>query len=296
VLTRNDLQTIADQVTDLVGPSDASEWVIAGEGFESVAYEVRGWIVRIAKHAEVRAGHEREVRLLPAVAKYLPVPVPANPVLLGPGEGMPFGAMAYRALPGRTMKPEDGKRTPALALSVANMLGALHTFPISEAEELGVLRYGPRGDLPRIRGETEEFLLSELDPKSSEMLDSWWDWPARFLSFEPRLCHCDAWFENLLVDEPGAKLVGLIDFEGASIGDAALDLAPVFHMGSRFGEAVVRRVNELDGDDPNLRARTERHRLLRWLDFLGFVLDQGWEKEVSDAVGKIKEALPSQPI
>jgi aminoglycoside phosphotransferase (APT) family kinase protein len=56
--------------------------------------------------------------------------------------------------------------------------------------------------------------------------------------YQPSLVHGDLWYENVLFDAEQDRLVGVIDFENASIGDPALDLATQRYLGEPFAGAV----------------------------------------------------------
>ena len=296
MLSPPDLDALKELTADLTGESRTSDWTLLDEGFGSVVYEVRGWIVRVARNSDSEAGHQLEVRLIPAIASRLPVPTRSDLVLIAAGDRLPFGAVAYRALPGRAMRREDGMHTPALAVEVADVLAAMHGVPVPEAESLGVPRVDPLAELAAKREETEAFLEHALEPSLVKTLTAWWEHTVeKPLSFALVLCHGDPWYGNLLVDPDGLHLAGILDFEGAVVSDPAVDLAAAFHLGRDFGEAAVRRYVALRGADAALSTRVERHRLLRELSGLAYVLRHDWKEEVDDALSKIRSVLVDQP-
>ena len=56
--------------------------------------------------------------------------------------------------------------------------------------------------------------------------------------YQPALLHGDLWYENILVDDEAAHIVGVVDFENAGIGDPAEDLAPLRYLGDKFPRLV----------------------------------------------------------
>jgi aminoglycoside 2''-phosphotransferase len=296
MLSRPNLDALVELTAHLTGDSGARDWTLLDEGFGSVVYEVRGWIVRAARNSDAQAGHELEARLLPAIASRLPAPVPSGLVLIGAGNGLPFGAAAYRKLPGRAMRPEDARATPELGFQVVDALAAVHAVPVPEATRLGVPRVDPSVQLSGAKEGTETFLKEALEPPLVEILTAWWKNTVEPpLSFTPALCHGDPWYGNLLVDSDGLHLAGILDFEGAVISDPAVDLAATFHLGRDFGEAAVRRYVGLRGADAGLPTRVERHRILRELSGLAYVLRHDWRDEIQDAVSKLRAVLVDLP-
>jgi aminoglycoside phosphotransferase (APT) family kinase protein len=288
-----DLDALARLSADPIGETNASAWALVDQGFGSLVYTADGWIVRVSRNSDAQKGHELELRLLRALDGRLPVSVPSAPVRIQPGRELPFGALAYRAIPGRQMRREDGALRPELAIELTDALAALHAVPISEAEELGVPRPDPSAELMSIREATEPFLETELEPALAEALAGWWDeTQGQPQSFQPVLCHGDPWYGNLLVADD--HLVALLDFEGARISDPAVDLAATFHMGRLFGEAAIGRYLELEPTRRSLPAAVERYRLVRELAGLAYVLRHAWADEVPDAVAKVRAVLSDQ--
>lgn len=75
------------------------------------------------------------------------------------------------------------------------------------------------------------------------------------------------------------------------ISDPALDLAATFHAGFNFGRDALGCYQERNGGDGALGTRVERHRLLRELAGLQFVIRHDWEAEFPDAVSKVRALL-----
>jgi len=85
-------------------------------------------------------------------------------------------------------------------------------------------------DMPSLRSTTDATLRRRLTSEEYLRVQAWWD---AFLQDEvllhaPRcLVHGDLWPHNMLVDEPGKALLGIIDFGDVQIIDAAYDFAPL---------------------------------------------------------------------
>jgi aminoglycoside 2''-phosphotransferase len=292
MLGRFDRTVLADAIADVIGETDASAWALIDQGFSSAAYMVDGWVVRVARNTDAQWGHELELRLLPALAGRLAVAIPVSPLLVEPRRGIPFGALVYRWLPGRPMQRGDGERRPELAIELADTLIALHSFPLPAANGVGVPRADLLADLAIVRELTQPLLGAEFDPSLATRLDAWFhETLADPLPFVSTLCHGDPWYGNLLVDD-GLHLVGLVDFEAAVVTDPAVDLAATFHMGPTFGRIAADRYHRRRGDDDRtFQTRVQRHRLLRELNGVVYVLRHDWEEELPDAISKVRSLL-----
>jgi aminoglycoside 2''-phosphotransferase len=245
-------------------------------------------IFRVARTAETAVGHSREMKLLPALSEATTVAVPAPQWRVEPGEEpLVHGAIGYRKLPGTALTP--GRQSDRIAADVAGFLTSLHSFPVAEAERFGVPRERSwsetlaalEGDvLPALRG-----LVTEEEHRSLVR------WAAEVAGdrdldeFRPALCHRDLWFENLLVDGEPPGLVGVLDWEGARIGDPARDLAVQFHFGEAFAESVIGRYGS---PDPGFRRRIGRFWELREFGGLQWALEQQDEAELADSLAKLR--------
>ena len=80
---------------------------------------------------------------------------------------------------------------------------------------------------------------------------TWWDEllaDSELTGFTPALRHGDLWYEHVLVAEESGRLTGVLDWEGAALGDPARDLAVQFHLGDDFAEATLAAYASRAGD------------------------------------------------
>jgi aminoglycoside 2''-phosphotransferase len=266
-------------------------------GFGSIVVETTDAVIfRIARHEWAAAGHAREAKLLPALHDRVPLAVPQPRWYAEPGTpGIPFGAIGYRRLPGAPLSPERaevlGRET--LARQLAAFLLALHRFPAEEAEELGL----PHADrdvdgLRAFRDEVLPPLENALAPDEYRIVRAWWD---RLLAdpgvrrFTPTLRHGDLWYDHLLVDEPSRRLLGVVDWEAAALGDSALDFAALFHLGDDFAEATLAAYAANGGNvDESLRHRIRRQWELRELGGIRKAVELNDDEELVDGIRKLK--------
>jgi aminoglycoside phosphotransferase (APT) family kinase protein len=246
-------------------------------GFGSTVVETGdGIIFRVARSERAAAGQERELRLLRQLSGRLPVEVPDPQWRIEPDAEVAFGAVGYRKLGGETLRTGDANHP--VARDVAAFLRALHDLRGVEAATASDERVHLRdATLPVLRG--------RLEHEEVERLETWWAGvlaDADFTRFEPALRHGDLWNENLLVDD--GRLVGVLDWGAAAIGDPAEDFAPLRHVGAAFADAVL----EVYGADRALRRRAWRHWELRELHGIRAALELADEEELDDAVAKLR--------
>ncbi len=119
------------------------------------------------------------------------------------------------------------------------------------------------------------------------LLNSGRDYP-----YSPALGHGDLWFENMLYDDAQRRLTGIIDFENASIGDSAIDLATQKYIGWQFARSVI------DSYFPPQTASTDlvsRMTLLMGLRaLLGLEHGMMMGNVDADSVEKVKAAIAAE--
>jgi aminoglycoside phosphotransferase (APT) family kinase protein len=166
------------------------------------------WVLRIPRSAVSAEELDKEIELLPALGPALPVETPRfeqvsrDPLFV-----------VYRLIRGEPLRDEDPD-------GVRGFLEALHSFdagdiPVPRPDWLGIYR-GHVEDWRRVvvpllsvdeRGRADA-LLHEIETLTG---------------FEPALVHCDLGAEHLLCRD--GRLVGVIDWGDAKIGDPAIDYA-----------------------------------------------------------------------
>lgn len=228
----------------------------AGAGDFCSAYWLDNtWIVRVPKHDRASRALQREVAVLPTLARAidLPIPVPEH-VGVDPSTG--FTVVAHRAIRGlpltparlRTFAPDQ---QAALADQLGGFFAQLHAFPIASlATEIpdGRMIAAYHDDRERI----EEVVFPRLEPEVTgvciELLEELAP-PA-----QGSLLHADLYEQHILVDPERARLTGIIDFGDLCIDDADADLRTIVDdFGPRMLKAVLR-------SEPEARARERYER------------------------------------
>lgn len=272
-----------------LAPVDPLEPV--GFGFNSHVFETAsGWIVRIARVEEAFKRHEREAQLLPLVARHLAVAAPAPVRALEPGPAAPFGAFAYRALPGRLMTEEDvkGPGWETLAADLADAFAALHRIPVDEARTLGA----PGSDFAafeELRDAVTPALRARLLPGEWTRVNAWWEQflgDASLREWAPALTHGDPWWGNMLVKD--GRLSGIVDWEFLAIADRAWDLGSARQMGDAFHDRLVHEYTKRAPLDEGAEHRMAQWWALRAFFGVRFAADRGDQDEWIDSLRKLR--------
>ena len=202
--------TTPAQGSDL-GESPTVALRLVEEGFDfTVVIVDETWVVRVPRRPAVAEALEFEATLLPRIAPTLPVAVPEFALV---SHEPPF--VVYRMIAGSPFAGEDVE-------GVARFLAALHA---TDTDGL------PREDwVERYRAQCERFrelvlpLLAADERRAAERLFAEAD---SLTGFEPALIHGDLGAEHMLVRE--GRLVGVIDWADACVGDPALDYVWLTH-------------------------------------------------------------------
>jgi aminoglycoside phosphotransferase (APT) family kinase protein len=186
-------------------------------GWGSLTFLVDDHILRFARTAEVAQAHRGEAALLPLLARTVSFRVP-EPDFFGTW-GAASTLMGYPLIEGRQFTSADDWR------SLASGLRELHAVPVGLAKAA----LGGTGTVAEWRASYEELRIERVLPAldaavADRLTSSYADFLAGNWDFQPVLVHRDLASEHILVDDAGT-LVGLIDFEDATIGDPAIDFA-----------------------------------------------------------------------
>lgn len=197
------------------------------------------WVLRIPRSALSVEELEKEIGLLPALRAALPIDIPCFDRI----SRDPF-FVAYRLITGEPLRDEDPE-------GVRAFLDALHSF---DTEEIPV----PRPDWLEIyRGHVQDWrgvVLPLLDVDERAAGEALLEEIETLTGFVPVLVHCDLGSAHLLCR--GGRLVGVIDWGDAKIGDPAIDYA--WLLNGPFGAWEV---------DEELRRRASiYHRLGPWFE------------------------------
>jgi aminoglycoside phosphotransferase (APT) family kinase protein len=269
---------------------------ILGSGFNSIVVETAAGIVfRIARIPGVHDGYERERSALPILAPRLPVAVPDPRWYAPPGDAFPYGAIGYHKLDGTPLSPPlfaAGDRQ-ALARDLGRFIAALHDTPLDAIPMLPLSGPAVRREKERaVRAEVVPALRKHLSPGEHARVEHWWDTfltDPSMMDFPMTVTHGDLWFGNVLVDDPATRLLAVLDWEIALIGDPSRDFAPLLHLGRAFLDAVLAEYDSLrPTPDPTLRHRIEATFAVREFYGLRYAVQHHDPEELADAIAKLR--------
>jgi aminoglycoside phosphotransferase (APT) family kinase protein len=273
------LAELRERLPGLVG----DQVVAISDGWDSEVHVVDGtWVVRVPRRPQVAAEVRAEIALLAELGPTLPVAVPQAEAV-GPSEE---GWFAYRLIEGMPIRPG------APAGEVAAFLSALHRFPVDRAVELGLPRPHWKASLAHRLEEFSSRVAPLLEPSErARALQRFADFQAdpANLTFRLAVIHADLGPEHMLCD-PEGRLVGVIDWTDAQVGDPALDFAWLLTgLGERFASELLAAY---EGDvDETFRARAAfLHMLGPWHEVL-YGLDFGLPRYVESGLAGIRARL-----
>jgi aminoglycoside phosphotransferase (APT) family kinase protein len=255
-------------------------------GFSNLVYEMGdGNVRRVPRTPEAQEGCLRQCRFLPRLASYLPVLIPLPSDCDG-------AMMIYRKLEGEPLQPRMLGQLDRMQLArdIADFMSALHSIPAHDAADWG---------MPAISRTAR--LLAAADRVLPAIPSEWRTaalfWRERFeeLPHADVPIHGDLWYENILISPRTGRLSGVLDFDEASIGDPAWDLATQMHCGRRFATLVF---EAYPSKDVSMWARAEALFRLRPFEGLDWALQYGDTVEFEDGLRKLQDVgvLPDTGI
>jgi aminoglycoside phosphotransferase (APT) family kinase protein len=198
-----------------------------GSGWDVDVWRFGNHAVRFPRRALGIRCLDNELIVLPHVADRVPVAVPRPSRIGMPVLGYPARFYVHALLPGQPLirtALDDASRA-ALAGALGAFLRALHAIPLAPLRAAG-LRDDDRGDVARIAARGLAWLDEvALPPPLAGAARALLAGPMPEMDAAPVLVHGDFHAGNLLVDEAGTELVGVIDWGDCAAGDPAIDLA-----------------------------------------------------------------------
>jgi aminoglycoside phosphotransferase (APT) family kinase protein len=263
---------------------DVRDVRIIEDGWDSLVLDVDGeWIFRFPRRPEVEQWMEREIALLPELAGTLPVAVPHFELVARNG----VVCVGYRKLAGVPASANIGERAGE---DLGRFLSALHRFPVERARTLGVSYFDPAAWRERFGGLCEDFrrrvfpLLRSDERRRAESVFG----RVPELDFVPVLLHADLGPEHVLCRN--GRVVGVIDWSDARVGDAALDFAWCLNGTPSETADAVARTYRVDAD---ARERSLLyHRLGPWYEVV-YGLETGQDRFVASGVEGVRARLPT---
>jgi len=275
------------------------DYIIITDGYDSVVLIVNDeYVFRFPRRAAVAAQLAREQRLLPELAKTLPIPIPNFEFTWDNPQPYGHNFVGYRKLAG---EPMDIAQLSAAQLAhaageLAAFLTALHRFPVARTKELMGEAHSAASwhqSLYQLYADTQQKVIPLLLPDLQQQTIALWE---GFLGndanwqFTPRLIHADLGPDHILYDAARAKISGIIDWGDSEVGDPAMDFSGLLYD---YGPSFTATVLDAYGGklDPAVRQRVQFYaELIPYRETLyGIYTDD--ENHVQEGVGEIAEML-----
>lgn len=243
------------------------------------------WIFRFPRTDEVARGLEREIRLLPPLARAVSFRVP-HFEYIGTFAGRPF--VGYQMIPGVPLEEVDFDDRPIL--DIARVLRELHGFADARTilgDEGTVDEW--RSDYEALRRKTIVEVHPLVDDEMRTAIDDGFKRFMEALAFEPVLVHRDLGTEHVLVSND-RSVAGVIDFEDAAIGDPVIDFVG---FRNAFGAEVTQRIAHEYGK-PLDEAEVVRLHFYVWMGSVHAIfygLQIGDAALVEEAIGRLRRRL-----
>ena len=270
---------------------DATSWQLLGEGFGSVVLEhpAANLICRLCRTTEAgsRLLAIRTVAgLIPESAPFaVPRPVWSLPASVNPVA--PYGAIAYRKLPGIPLNPHLCRE--ATLPSIIDCLVHIHTTPLDMPDARNLRTWHQE---EQHRHQTwraiRDVLRHRLTPSEFRTVETWQQTPAP----EPPahcLVHGDFWQENLLIEPTSGAITGILDWENAHCGDPAIDFSPLNYPDPRFAREILTGYLHRTGhDDATFTRRVQWHWQGREFSGIYLSLLMEDEEELTESIEKLR--------
>lgn len=277
----------------------AGDVALLGEGADHVAYLVGGdLVVRFARAADagVRGAQvERDARLLRAVARLSPLPVPAPAFV-----DADAGCLAYARLPGVPLLalPPSARATHALAVAreLGAFLAALHGAPAEPWRALVDTDLRPAAAWRDEAADTYAAVAGSLPATHRGRVAAFLGAPppvGAVADVRPAFTHNDLGIEHVLVEPRTGHVCGVIDWSDAALADPAADLARLERdLGPAAMEAALRAYGR-PGAEGALRARATFYARCLVLEDLAYGLEGGNSIYVEKSVSALAWLFPA---
>jgi aminoglycoside 2''-phosphotransferase len=239
----NSLEQYAVRIREIAPEIDARSMRLNEDGLiNDVVIVNEEFVFRFPKHEYSFKHFENEIKILRLLEGRLTLPIP-RPFYVG------RDCMAYRMIPGETLRPDLLLRMPeddrqGVADQLAQFFKELHGFPLvefadSEIPAADSLRKyeGWVNAYERIREKVFPLLIPYLRDSLTKHFETHLAERENF-EYELRLVNTDIPPYHIMFDRERRRVNGIIDFGCAGLGDPAHDLSVVMY---NYGESFLRK-------------------------------------------------------
>ncbi|MEE3343725.1 MAG: aminoglycoside 3'-phosphotransferase/choline kinase family protein [Bacilli bacterium] len=216
------------------------------EGFNSKAYIINDdYILLEGVNKNSYNNYLKYVESIKNLKDIKSVQIPNIVELISPNDEFENGAMIYKMIKGHTFKKEHITKVDLdnIAKSIANFTNELYNIKVP---------FDKKGYVDREISITERSvnLLKKYlsNEEYRKVLDWFKEYKNYLLSFNDyHYIHGDLWYENYILDD-NDNLIGIVDFEGACMGDPAYDIAALYYLGDDFVAKVLKYYKYTNND------------------------------------------------
>ncbi|MFJ2031783.1 phosphotransferase family protein [Streptosporangium sp. NPDC087985] len=275
---------------------DSVVW--SGEGYDNVAYEVNGeLIVRFSKEAdpaERAARVDHEARLLAAVARISPLPVPEPRFTVAER-----GCLAYAKVPGLPLLDMPHPRRLAhgvpIAATLGELLSAVHAVPVGRMSDLVETDDHPLSEWRREAAEIYGTVAGEVPAEHRPAVEAFLNAPPPDGEYAPVFSHNDLGIEHVLVDPVTWEVTGVIDWSDAAITDPAYDFGLIHRdLGPAALDAAVHGYRTGTGDSASLRERAVFYARCSIFEDLAYGLETGQDRYTGKSLASLEWLFPAE--
>lgn len=255
------------------------------EGFNSKAYIVNDdFILLEGVNKNSYNNYLKYVESIKHLESIKSVQIPIITELITPNKEYENGALIYKMIKGRTFRKEDISKVnlDSIAQALANFMNELYNIKIPFNKKEYV-------DNEISITEKSVNLLKKYLPEEEyiKVLNWFKEYKHYLLNFDDyHYIHGDLWYENYILDDNN-NLIGIVDFEGTSMGDPAYDIAALYYLGNDFINKVLEYYNYTNNDLIKRVSMLIKAREIA--DFEDMV--KNYPEEVDEQVAKIKKVL-----
>lgn len=257
-------------------------------GWASDTFEVNGkYIFRFPRLAPSKSRLRKELRLLPTLAQTLNFKVPDFEFV---NEDVPY--VGYKKIGGIPISKCD-LDSDELANDIAQCILQIHGFPRKRALEKSVQEIdwyrNYTNFYEKIQNECFHYLDETVQKNASALFESFLGEKENF-TFGPKFIHQDLSAEaHILCDSKTNRVVGIIDWEDACIGDPAIDFTGIlWDCGEKFAERVIQHYRSLGGTlDGTFRDRNRFYRNIGSFHEILYGLEIKSSEQIMKGVAKV---------
>jgi len=258
-----------------------------GEGWMSEAFMVNEeWVFRFPKAKAGAEDLQKEIKILPLLAKHVTLTIPQFEYVGEQQSGLPF--VGYKSLPGEILGEATVPTLPkeeqeVIARQLAQFIDEVSAFPSEEAKQFGVTVNDHRKDYTDTFEEVTQKVFPLIDEDMKRYISSRFETylgnPENF-DYTPTLTHADLSPDHFVANPETHELTGIIDFGDLIIGDPDYEYSYLF---MDCGEDFTRRVMELRGET-NIEERLKKVSIFVTVDHIGTLLE-GMRRVKQDWIG-----------